>query len=107
GNWKAAAAYWSEKGYPYEEAQALMEGDVAAATQALEIFQTLGAAPAILAAQQRLRHLGAPRLPRGRRPTTRAHPAGLTTREREVLALLAAGRMNPDIAVRLFVSRET
>ena len=107
GDWKTAAAHWSEKGCPYEEAQALVEGDVAATTRALEIFRTLGAAPAIVTAQQRLRQLGAARLPRGRRPTTRAHPAGLTTREREVLTLLAAGLMNPQIATRLFVSRKT
>jgi DNA-binding CsgD family transcriptional regulator/tetratricopeptide (TPR) repeat protein len=107
GEWKTAAAYWSEKGCPYEEAQALMEGDLSATTRALEIFKTLGALPAIAVAQQRLRQLGAARLPRGRRPTTRAHPAGLTTREREVLALLAAGLMNPEIATRLFVSRKT
>src|SRR5262245_38896263 len=107
GNWKAAAAYWAAKGFPYEQAQALLEGDVVATTEALEILQTLGAAPAILAAQQRMRQLGAIRLPKGRRPTTRAHPAGLTTREREVLSLLAAGLTNPDIATRLFVSRKT
>ena len=107
GDWKAAAAYWAEAGCPYDEAEALMEGDLAAVTRALEIFQTLGAAPAVDWARQRLRQLGATRLPRGRRPTTRAHPAGLTSRETEILTLLASGLRNPQIAERLFVSRKT
>jgi DNA-binding CsgD family transcriptional regulator len=107
GEWQAAAAFWSSKGCPYEQAQALMEGDLDAAKRALEIFQTLGAAPAATLAQQRLRKLGAGRLPRGRRPSTRVHPAGLTQREGEILTLLAAGLRNPQIADRLFVSRKT
>jgi DNA-binding CsgD family transcriptional regulator/tetratricopeptide (TPR) repeat protein len=107
GEWQAAAAFWSSKGCLYEQAQALMEGDLDAAKRALEIFQTLGAAPAATLAQQRLRQLGAGRLPRGRRPSTRVHPAGLTRREGEILALLAAGLRNPQIADRLFVSRKT
>lgn len=107
GDWKAAATYWAEAGCPYEEAEALIEGDLAAATRALEIFQTLGAAPAVGWARRRLRELGARRIPRGRRATTRAHPAGLTTREREILALLANGLPNPQIAAQMFVSRKT
>ena len=34
------------EGCPYEEAEALMDGDLAAAKRALEMFQTLGAVPA-------------------------------------------------------------
>jgi DNA-binding CsgD family transcriptional regulator len=107
GDWHGAATYWSSKGCPYEQAEALLEGDLAAATRGLEIFETLGAAPAVGWARQRLRQLGAGRLPRGRRPSTRAHPAGLTTRESEILAMLARGLRNPQIAARLFVSRKT
>jgi DNA-binding CsgD family transcriptional regulator/tetratricopeptide (TPR) repeat protein len=107
GEWRRAADYWTAVGCPYEQAEALMQGDALAARRALEIFQTLGAAPAARLTGQRLRQLGAGRLPRGRRPSTRAHPAGLTTRESEILEMLARGLLNPQIAGELFVSRKT
>ena len=40
-------------------------------------------------------------MPRPRRDSTRAHPAGLTAREAEVLDLLVAARSNAEIALRL------
>ena len=43
----------------------------------------------------------------GPRASTRAHPAGLTRRESEILALLALGLSNPAIGERLFVSPKT
>src|SRR5262249_28340436 len=107
GDWKAAAAYWLSKGCRYEYGEALMQGDLTDTKCALEIFQTLGAAPAIERARLRLRRLGADRLPRGRRPATRSHPAGLTQREGEILLMLARGLPNRQIAARLFVSRKT
>ena len=54
-----------------------------------------------------LRELGVRDLPRGPRPTTRANEAELTTRELDVLVLVAEGLRNADIAERLFVSRRT
>jgi ATP/maltotriose-dependent transcriptional regulator MalT len=47
------------------------------------------------------------RAPRGPRRSTRAHPAGLTRREQEVLERLAAGATNPAIAAVLHVSERT
>ena len=64
------------------------------------------AAPAAKLVRQRLRHRGAP-VPRGRRPSTRANPSELTTRELEVLRLLASGKRNAQIADDLVVSRWT
>ena len=46
-------------------------------------------------------------MPRGPRPATRENPAGLTARELEVLALLAEGLRNADIARELVVSEKT
>ena len=74
---------------------------------ALAAFERLGAQPAAALARARLRELGVRAVPRGPRPATRASPAGLTRRETEVLALVAAGHHTPEIASRLFLSPRT
>ena len=92
-DWKAAHALWSELGYPYEAAIAALA--------------TLGAKPAIAEVTQRLRTLGATRIPRGPRPRTRRNPAGLTAREMDILSLVSKGLRNADIARQLFLSPKT
>jgi DNA-binding NarL/FixJ family response regulator len=70
-------------------------------------FDRLGARPAAALAARRLRELGARSIPRGRRPATRANPAGLTARELEILRYVVGGLRNHEIAARLFLSPRT
>ena len=77
-----------------------------ALTQAFDILDRLGAGAAAALAADRLRSLGE-RVPRGIRPSTRANPAGLTSREIEVLQLVVDGLTNAEIAAKLFVSDKT
>jgi DNA-binding CsgD family transcriptional regulator len=107
GDWRGAADAWREIGCPYEEACALADGDAAAAAEALGIIDRLGAKPAGVRVRRRMHTLGVAHIPRGPRPTTRRHPAGLTARQHEVLQLIAAGCSNAEIGERLFVSTKT
>jgi DNA-binding NarL/FixJ family response regulator len=107
GDWRAAAAAWREIGCPYEEAVALADGDEAARRAALEIFERLGAAPAAERLRHALRASGVRGIPRGPRASTRENAAGLTNRQVEVLALMAEGLSNSEIADRLFISPKT
>jgi DNA-binding NarL/FixJ family response regulator len=54
-----------------------------------------------------LRELGVARVPRGRRPATRDNAAGLTSRQADVVRLLAEGLTNTEIAARLVLSVRT
>lgn len=108
GDWSRAAGLWAELGCPYEAALALADADEEEPVRrALEELQRLGASPAAAIVARRLRERGARSVPRGPRPATRQNPAGLTTRELEVLPLVAEGLRNADIAERLFLSQKT
>jgi DNA-binding CsgD family transcriptional regulator/tetratricopeptide (TPR) repeat protein len=102
----AASAFWASMGFPYEAALALADGD-RTERESLEQLQLMGARPAATIVAGRLRDRGARGLPRGPRPSTRANSANLTSREMQVLALMADGLRNADIAGRLVISRRT
>jgi DNA-binding CsgD family transcriptional regulator/tetratricopeptide (TPR) repeat protein len=105
GRFAAAERHWRALRCPFEAAWALADaGDLRPAFDALD---KLGMVAAAAKVAQRMREAGAPSVPRGRRPETRAHPAGLTAREAEILALIGEGLRNVDIGRRLFISPKT
>jgi DNA-binding NarL/FixJ family response regulator len=77
-----------------------------ALSEALEIARQLGAAPLAARVTRRMRELAMP-VPRGPSATTRTNPAGLTSRQLEVLTLVADGLTNAEIATKLFASERT
>lgn len=108
GEWARAAELWREIGCPYEAALALSDADEEEPLRrALEELQRLGARPAADIVARRLRERGVRGLARGPRAATRENPAGLTSRELEVLSLLAQGLHNAEVAERLFLSTRT
>jgi DNA-binding CsgD family transcriptional regulator len=107
GDWCAAAVAWERLGCPYEQARALADGDAAAQTAALTIFARLGARPAAADVRRRMQVAGLANIPRGPRPATRDNPCHLTTRQMDILALLAVDLTNAEIAARLYISPKT
>ena len=101
-----AAESWRAMGMPYRQAVALSCGETSQRLQALEIVETLGADAVAAKLRKDLRDEGAV-VPRGKGRVTRAHVAGLTARQDEVLRLLAEDLSNPQIADRLFLSPRT
>jgi DNA-binding CsgD family transcriptional regulator/tetratricopeptide (TPR) repeat protein len=94
------AADWRALGCDYEAA--LIDDELSA----LAVFERLGAAAAArrVADARRARGL---MVPRGPNAATRKTPGGLTTRELEVLRLVAQGRTNPEVAEELYLSVKT
>jgi DNA-binding CsgD family transcriptional regulator len=106
GDWKQAAQFWSERGIPYEQAVALSLGDPDAWGEALQILDALGATAlgSKLRHQMKKKGVSVPRRPNAE---TRKNPLGLTSRQSEVLELVAKGMTNTEIADQLFVSPRT
>src|SRR6266545_4187130 len=97
GDWRGAAAAW--------RALALACGDQdEAPLEALALLDGLGARQTAQRLRRQLRRRGNLRVPRGPNRATAANPAGLTGRQVEVLALLAEGLTDAEIAARLSLS---
>jgi DNA-binding CsgD family transcriptional regulator len=108
GRWADSADAWDAIEMPYDAAWALLDsGDVDLVREALDRFERLGTTAAARLARRSLKQLGADWVPTGARAATRAHPAGLTPRQQEVLALVADGLTDEQIADRLVLSVRT
>jgi DNA-binding CsgD family transcriptional regulator/tetratricopeptide (TPR) repeat protein len=107
GDHRAATTRWDDLGCGYHAALALHDSDRDDdLREAIVRFEALGAEAAARRTRRRMKDLGH-RAPAGARATTKQHPAGLTRREDEVLALLCEGLTNDEIAERLVLSTRT
>jgi DNA-binding CsgD family transcriptional regulator/tetratricopeptide (TPR) repeat protein len=107
GEARGAAAEWDRLAIPLEAALCLAgSADAGDLAEAHERLVALGASAATRLVAERLHGAGGS-VPRGPRRSTRQHPAGLTPRQAEVAALVAAGLSNRQIAERLVLTEKT
>ncbi len=108
GDHRNAAERWAAHGLPFDAALALAgSDDEALLRESLDRLESLGATATARVVRAKMRRLGLRSVPTGMRATTKAHPAGLTRREQQVLELLCSGLTNDEISAQLVVSVKT
>ncbi len=108
GDWVGAAAEYDRLERPYEAALALVSsGSPERQLEGVRRLDELGASATARVGRRAMRRRGIRSVPAGPRPSTVRNPAGLTTRELEVLALVSEGMTNDEIARRLVISAKT
>jgi DNA-binding CsgD family transcriptional regulator len=108
GAFEAAADEFHRLSMPYEAALALVDsGDADLARRGLDVLDRVGAAAVAAKVRRDLRSSGMTIVPARRRSATLANPAGLTTRQIDVLRLIDEGLSNPELAERLYLSVRT
>ena len=117
--WSEIAAAWAEISHPYEAAYALWrmaeahlvagakDEGITVLRQAFEDASQLGAAPLVAEIEALARRARARLVTNGGSRAGSEDDFGLTDRESEVLALVASGHSNRQIAEALFMSEKT
>jgi DNA-binding CsgD family transcriptional regulator/tetratricopeptide (TPR) repeat protein len=108
GRWEEAALAWEASGHVVAAAAArARHPDPDTALIGLARLDDLGAVGLADEVRRRLRAVGVTGIPRGPTSQTRANVAGLTTRQADVLSLIAEGRTNAEVADALVLSTRT